>query len=93
MPPLQSERQRSKDLHHASRLHSLPDFRAPYESVSVQSACDALFWGTGMPEFPLQASIEKEEYFSQAGGKMYQGGLARDTKTALGDTTMSHLGP
>src|SRR2546430_1875329 len=41
-------------------------------------------------------------HFSGAGGKiarigkpckMYQGGPARDTKTALEDTTMSHLEP
>jgi hypothetical protein len=35
-----------------------------------------------MPEHPLQASIGKEEFFGQAGGKMYQGDkevhIARD---------------
>jgi len=35
-----------------------------------------------MPKLPLQASIEKEEFFSQAGGKMYQGGSAGDIKEA-----------
>jgi len=35
-----------------------------------------------MPELPLQASIEKEEFLRQAGGKMYQGGQARDAKEA-----------
>jgi hypothetical protein len=33
-----------------------------------------------MPALPLQASIEKEEFLSQAGGKMYQGGSAGDAK-------------
>jgi hypothetical protein len=54
-------------------LAFLACFEGPSESVSVQPACDALFWGTSMPGLPFQASIEKEEFFSQAGGKMYQG--------------------